>query len=308
MFTSNSTEVVWWKCSFCSNEWIASIDNRTRDRGCPNCKKRSKTSFPEQAIVYYLRNHFADIVNGYQGIFKNTSSELDIYIPSRNVGIEYDGLNHKNPGAYERDKDKYLQCIDHGVTLYRIREDPEEHDSELCDVLISSKYDTSRFAAVDEYMRELFSKLGLHESLDEIDCSRDKNAIRSLYYERLNKNSLGEMHPKIAEEWHPTLNYPLTPAMISYGTGDEYWWKCSKCGHEWEAAVNSRVKGSGCKICGYARSGKAHSRAIIDIDTNEVFNSMRETSEKTGISETSIREVCCGEKESVKGRRFRYLN
>ncbi|MBQ3597442.1 MAG: zinc-ribbon domain-containing protein [Clostridia bacterium] len=34
-----------------------------------------------------------------------------------------------------------------------------------------------------------------------------------------------------------------------YGGKKEYWWKCSKCGHEWQAQIIKRNKGQGCPEC-----------------------------------------------------------
>lgn len=41
------------------------------------------------------------------------------------------------------------------------------------------------------------------------------------------------------------------------GSGIKVWWKCSECGHEWSATINSRAhKGSGCPICVRKKAGK----------------------------------------------------
>src|ERR1039457_809599 len=50
-------------------------------------------------------------------------------------------------------------------------------------------------------------------------------------------NTLQAIHPKLAGEWHPTRNAPLTPNDVTCGTGKKAWWLCKK-GHEWEASIN----------------------------------------------------------------------
>ena len=53
-FTSSSNKKVWWKCSTCSNEWKAAINNRTakKPRGCSSC---AKTGFdPSEPAFYYV--------------------------------------------------------------------------------------------------------------------------------------------------------------------------------------------------------------------------------------------------------------
>jgi Zn finger protein HypA/HybF involved in hydrogenase expression len=46
-----SNKKVWWKCSVCGNEWIATINGRTIGHGCPKCgelKKGPKRKTHEQ--------------------------------------------------------------------------------------------------------------------------------------------------------------------------------------------------------------------------------------------------------------------
>lgn len=65
------------------------------------------------------------------------------------------------------------------------------------------------------------------------------------------KNDLQTCFPEIAQEWHPTLNWELTPSGIAKSSNKKVWWKCKRYGHEWRATVNSRtgkVK-AGCPIC-----------------------------------------------------------
>ena len=72
---------------------------------------------------------------------------------------------------------------------------------------------------------------------------------------RVGFNDLATAAPEVAAQWHPTLNQGVTPEAITAHTGKKIWWQCSK-GHEWQASVSNRVKGSGCPFC-CSRSGKA---------------------------------------------------
>ena len=62
------------------------------------------------------------------------------------------------------------------------------------------------------------------------------------------KQSLEELFPSIAEEWHPTKNGSLNPKDVTPGANNKVWWKCEKA-HEWNAYVYSRNNGSGCPFC-----------------------------------------------------------
>lgn len=62
-------------------------------------------------------------------------------------------------------------------------------------------------------------------------------------------NSLADLYPEVAKEWHPTKNKALTPSDVTYGSNKRYWWKCRE-GHSWVAAVADRtVSEAGCPHC-----------------------------------------------------------
>ena len=66
----------------------------------------------------------------------------------------------------------------------------------------------------------------------------------------VNSNCLATTHPKLASQWHPTLNGNLTPSSFPSGSGKKVWWKCDKGDdHEWESRINHITNGSGCPIC-----------------------------------------------------------
>lgn len=62
------------------------------------------------------------------------------------------------------------------------------------------------------------------------------------------KTDLATINPKLAEEWHPTKNEGLKASDLTCGSDKKVWWQCDK-GHEWEAAIGSRNRGSGCPVC-----------------------------------------------------------
>lgn len=64
----------------------------------------------------------------------------------------------------------------------------------------------------------------------------------------MKKNSLKDIFPEIAKEWHPTKNGDLYPEDVSSGSHQKVWW-LGRCGHEWDAIIKDRVRGYGCPIC-----------------------------------------------------------
>ena len=112
----------YWKCTFCNFEWKVRVANRTsRNTGCPNCNKRWNHSFPELALLYYLKRVFPDTVLDYK-LKHDRFKGVDLFIPSLKTAIEYDGyFYHRNHIDRDRDKTKYL--LEQGYYLIRIRED-----------------------------------------------------------------------------------------------------------------------------------------------------------------------------------------
>ena len=62
-------------------------------------------------------------------------------------------------------------------------------------------------------------------------------------------NDLKTTNPKLIEEWDYEKNKNIKPTEITAGSGIKVWWKCKKCGHEWEANPNHRTRGRGCPAC-----------------------------------------------------------
>ena len=63
-------------------------------------------------------------------------------------------------------------------------------------------------------------------------------------------NDLASKRPELAKEWHPTKNRKLTPDQVPVASDRKVWWRCSKCGYVWRAAIYSRTeKGSDCPQC-----------------------------------------------------------
>ena len=66
----------------------------------------------------------------------------------------------------------------------------------------------------------------------------------------------------LLREWDTARNAPLTPQMVSYGSHTPVWWRCAN-GHEWEAVVYTRTRGSGCPFC----AGKKTQTGFNDLAT-----------------------------------------
>ena len=240
-----SSRKVWWQCSYCGNKWQSTVVNRVNGRGCPKCYSRNQTSFPEQAIFYYLLKSYPDAKNRFKTDFLE-SMELDIYIPSKKIAIEYDGVAwHTSSRAQQRENKKYLICKNNGILLIRIKEKTEE-EHKNCDVLITTSYNHLDFKELDRVIKQLLIYLRIDS---DIDSKRDKIIIQQQFLSKKKMKSILHLNPEIAATWNTSKNGLLTPDMFSPGSTDKVWWKCSICGNEWETRIDHRCAGAGCPIC-----------------------------------------------------------
>ena len=61
-------------------------------------------------------------------------------------------------------------------------------------------------------------------------------------------NDLVTLRPDLAKEWNYERNGELKPEDFRPFSRTKVWWRCNK-GHEWQATINDRSKGNGCRIC-----------------------------------------------------------
>ncbi len=242
-FSSKSNQKAYWKCSFCGNEWLAPINSRTSSKStCPNCTYVG-TSFPEQAIYFYIKKKFQDAKSRYT-IF---GSEFDIYIPSANTAIEYDGIYyHKKSIDKDNKKDKI--CKDNGIRLIRFR-DPLLSDTE------SSLRITLKDGSIKQLNRAITELLEIFECDNfNINIEEDQIKILSSYKHEVEENSLGKLFPDLVKEWDPDLNGKLTPYNITPSSNIKANWICSKCGNKWKAQVSDRTRKDGSTGCPYCNN------------------------------------------------------
>ncbi|HVU60229.1 MAG TPA: zinc-ribbon domain-containing protein, partial [Mycobacteriales bacterium] len=187
--TPGSHQSAWWQCER-GHEWQAIISNRNRGRGCPHCDGR---------VVGY-GNSLADL---HPALSAQWHSELNEGLAPSDV----------TPGSQRK---VWWQC-DAG------------HDWQ-------ATISTRTAGSGCPY------------------CS----GLRVGY-----GNSLADLNPTLAAQWHPTLNGDLLPSQVRPGTNRKAWWRCS-AGHEWQAVVGSRNGGIGCPYCSGKRAGYGNSLADLN--------------------------------------------
>lgn len=259
-YTVNSKEKVWWKCSQCGSTWLASIRNRAKNEsGCPTCKRHTRTSFPEQAIFFYIQQVYSKAENSYTDFTDNTSMELDVFVPELCVGIEYDGVAwHNNEKAEKRDKKKFELCKQLGIRLIRVSEFSRNENS-YCNTFILREGNNSE--SLNIAILKLLGLLGC--SHINVDVDRDRANIMRQYITHIANRSIAVRYPEEVKYWDTEKNKGLTPEMINATSNISYWWKCD-LGHSYKAAPCNRLgTGQGCPYC----SGKRVLEGFNDLQT-----------------------------------------
>ena len=248
-FIFDSDKKIWWKCSK-GHEWQTSIANRNKGTACPICNSERNTSFPEYAFVYYLKKCGLTVIHSYKGF----GYELDIYIPSRKIAIEYDGyFFHKDKAKDDLKKNR--KCKNDGIKLYRIREGlPSLNDTSIDFIIQKNQKD------LPQTIRMLMCEI-IGVDID-INFAKDTIDIENLREYTEKERSLSALNPTLATEWNHEKNGQLKPSHFTANSGKKVWWKCSK-GHEWQAFIKERNRGQGCPYC----SGRYPIKGKNDLQT-----------------------------------------
>ncbi|WP_260288933.1 zinc-ribbon domain-containing protein [Peribacillus aracenensis] len=235
--TSGSGKKAWWLCEK-GHEWEAVISSRNNGRGCPKCS--SATSFPEQAIFYYLSNAYQQVTNRtlIDGM------EVDIFIEDENIAVEYDGAYYHEK-RYKEDKRKTRELLKRKIKLIRLREEPLKllNIKGLIEISTNHQDLESAFTKLIDIIKDITGKtISTEFNLDE-----DRVDIVEKYRFKIRESSIGN-HPELMKQWHPEKNGNLDPFTFSLGSGEKVWWIC-KNGHEYKTFITHRTRGHGCPYC-----------------------------------------------------------
>ncbi|MEI2361842.1 zinc-ribbon domain-containing protein [Priestia megaterium] len=69
-------------------------------------------------------------------------------------------------------------------------------------------------------------------------------------------------YPYLSAQWHSEKNKELTPEDVTVMSNRKVWWICSE-GHEWEAAVSGRTRGTGCPYCSGRKVTPSNSLEVL---------------------------------------------
>lgn len=266
--TYGSGKKVWWLCHN-GHEYQATVMHRASSNptNCPICYSGRQTSFNEQALFFYIKKMFPKTISRYKADFLG-KYELDIYIPEIRTAIEYDGIYWHKKEKKTRELIKYKICQENGIYLIRVVEDSSSTLAADYQLSVEGIEKQENFEnLIRMIIMNLVNKMGLSilqvdKKYLDVNITRDRYKI--LDYMIDIKDSFEDLYPELAKEWHQTKNGNLKPSMVKPHSGHLVWWKCSKCGNEFEMTVDHVTNGSGCPICAKQKQINTYRKNVVD--------------------------------------------
>lgn len=132
VYKNNETKV----CIICPKhgEFWQTPHGHLSGKGCPKCHEENNVN--ETLLFNFLNESYnGKVIDQYKDTWLGGQT-LDIYIPSKKIGIEYQGVQHFKPvkffggvKKYEytkmKDKEKYDKCKANGVKLFYFSKEKE---------------------------------------------------------------------------------------------------------------------------------------------------------------------------------------
>lgn len=214
---------VWWKCEQCHHEWQAYVYNRTdakKPQGCPQCAKKSTSSRGEKEIFEFLINNglkAEDIIQHYRTKnSKNNIFELDLYIPSKKIAIEFNGVYYHSEKFLNKNYhyDKYKSCQNLGIQLIQIWEDDWNFSKSIIKDMLLHKLGISYKKRI--YARQTkIKELSYQEASTFLNENHIQKSVKaSLYLGLMNNNKIVAVIAFKKENNNKTFN------IVRYATSD----------------------------------------------------------------------------------------
>ena len=233
-----SNKKVWWVCSKGHDYELAVVERTNSHRGCTECS-RFGGSAQETRLYTELKSLFPDVEFRH----KIEGVEIDVFITSIGVGIEYDGVYYHHD-KIENDiaKNDLLEGL--GFKLIRMREEPLEQISPL-DIITAyrsmTKEDMNGLMKSIQTAAPSTAEIVSHYLKEDDFVNNEEFAIYMSYFPSpFPEKSLAETFPEVAAQWDFEKNYPLTPYNFTHGSKHKVYWIC-EYGHSTYTTINAKT-------------------------------------------------------------------
>jgi hypothetical protein len=281
--TFGSSQNVYWLCPICGNNWKAQICSRHRGNGCSQCSKDKRTSFAEQAILFYCRQ-VTEAINRYTDF----GMEIDVWLPDWKIGIEYNG-SYWHKDKTDKDLNKVNFFKQQGIRIITV----EDGNCNVVnnDNIVHIRNEFGLNFAIEQLL------ILLDKSNIDVDVGRDSVLINEQYLNIKKENSFANRFPKQSQQWDYDRNGQITPDVVDFQSNKKFYRVCPDCGVSYLTTINNWTHSHCCRRCAYRRlegSGSKCSKQVyvVDSDGNRIDNdslfTLRLASEFLGVSVDTI--------------------
>ena len=281
------TQKVWWKCpKGDDHEWEASPNTRVNGNNCPICSGRKlvksnslSSLYPKLASEWHLTKNGdlkpTQIISGYTKKVwwkcpKGDDHEWEVSPSSRT------GKVRTNCPICEGLKVVASNCL--ATTNPKLAS--EWHPTKNGDI--------TPFTVVEGSEKKVWWKCPKGE--DHVwkaninSRNRGNGCPVCSGHKVVKSNSLSNLDPKLASEWHPTKNGSLTSNQVTLNSNKVVWWKCRRNeSHEWKVSINNRSNNKlGCPFC--SLTPQSRQELIITFELLKFFKDINPKGYKTRLN------------------------
>lgn len=251
-----SHKIAWWKCSKCGTSWEAPISRISSGGGCPECGK-VKSALSRSTADYNnsLASKFSDLLDEWD--YEKNGELLPEKINfGSNRKVWWKCPNGHSFGATvsNRTAKKPTSCpYCQNKKVLKGYNDLSTKNPEIAKEWDFEKNELKPNEVVHGSNKKVWWRCKNNHSYREVVEARTGRGNNCPYCSgrRVQQgfNDVATTHPAHIEDWNYDKN-TILPTEVTAGSNKKVWWKCTKCGHEWQAMVSTKTRAeSGCPLC-----------------------------------------------------------
>lgn len=283
----SSTDRCRWSCVACGHEWTATVGsrcgagrNRGRGTNCPTCA-RSATAARSRARAYpgpgeSLADLYPQVATEFVACLGDPHLGATTLRPQSNRRCRWrcpacDWFFDASPSLRVRGSGCPACGVARAARARRVprpgRSLVEQHPElaqEFVECLARAGISPSGFAAGANVRARWCCQTCRHSWTATIASRSAGSGCPACGHARTGSvratprpgESLADLHPEIAAEWHGNVTHPgRAPRNLRANTHDRCRWRCGTCSHRWIAPVKNRTRnGTGCPACARRKS------------------------------------------------------